>query len=114
MPLMPVIGALPLSLDNCDGTALQRHRHDVSPKVTDGVLGVYLFQGRIDAQCLGQPVGIACRPRRSVSCLILLRLTYICVFGFAEIHLCLLYPTRDDMSAMLKAAFAAMLGHRPP
>ena len=71
VPLMPVIGALPLSLDNCDGTALQRHRHDVSPKVTDGMLGVYLFQGRIDAQCLGQPAGIACRPRLSVSCLIL-------------------------------------------
>lgn len=48
------------------------------------------------------------------SCLVLPRRTHIYVFEFAETHRCLRYPTRDDMSAMLKAAFAAMLGHRPP
>ena len=111
---MPVLGALAPILDGCGGATLWQHGHDLSRNVAGGMLCAYLFQGRIDALGLGQRVGVAGWPRRNVSCLALLRRTHICVFEFAGIHLRLLYPTRDDMSAMLKAAFAAMLGHRPP
>ena len=111
---MPILGALPLILNGCGGPTLRQHGRDLSRNVADGMHGVYLFQGSIDAQGLGQPAGVAGWPRRNASCLVLLRRTHICVFEFAETHLCLRYPTRDDMSAMLKAAFAAMLGHRPP